>query len=70
MCYIKNIENPLKIPIEIKELYNDIYEYLIPDGYFFESFGCSYGQAIYGGKELSNHYIIKERKKEEDGTIH
>lgn len=68
--YNNNIENPLKVPIEVRELYNDIYEYTIPEEFYFESFGCSYGSAIYGGKELSNHYIIKERKKEEDGTIH
>lgn len=64
-----NIDNPLKVPIVIREIYNDIFEYRVEEPYYFESFGQSYGEAVYGGKKLSNHYIIKKRKnKNENNT--
>lgn len=66
--YNNNIDNPLKVPIIIREIYNDIFEYRVEEPYYFESFGQSYGEAVYGGKELSNHYVIKKRKKI-DGTV-
>ena len=61
------IHNPLNVEITKREIYNDIIEYSIPDGYYFESCGTSYGNHIYGTINLSNFYIIK--KKEEDGQV-
>ena len=66
MCY--KIDNPLNVHIETKEIYSGIFEHTVPEEYYFESFGCSYGNRIYTGSIPSNYYIIKERKK--DGTIH
>lgn len=55
------IENPLNVEITKKEIYNDIIEYSIPDEYYFESCGTSYGNHIYGTINLNNYYIIKKR---------
>jgi len=62
------IENPLNVEITKKEIYNDIIEYSIPDEYFFESCGTSYGNHIYGTINLNNYYIIKKRD-EQTNTI-
>ena len=62
------IENPLNVEITKKEIYNDIIEYSIPDEYFFESCGTSYGNHIYGTINLNNNYIIKKRD-EQTNTI-
>lgn len=59
------IHNPLDVEITKKEIYNDLFEYSVPEGYFFESCGTSYGNHIYGRLVLDNYYTIK--KKEEDG---
>lgn len=61
------IHNPLNVEITKKEIYNSIIEYSIPEDYYFESCGTSYGNHIYGTINLSNFYIIK--KKEEDGQV-
>lgn len=66
MCY--KIDNPLNVPIETKEIYNDIFEHIIPEDYYFESFGFSYGNRIYTGRIPSNYYVIKKRKKDENNT--
>ena len=66
---MKMIDNPLNVEITKKEIYNDLYEYSIPEDYYFESFGTSYGQHIYGRIVLDNYYIIK-KKEEDNGTIH
>ena len=60
------IDNPLNVPIETKEIYCDIFEHKIPEDYYFESFGFSYGNRIYTGKIPSNYYIIKKREKKDD----
>lgn len=58
------IHNPLNVEITKKEIYNSIIEYSIPEEYYFESCGTSYGNHIYGTINLSNFYTIK---KKEDG---
>lgn len=62
------IYNPDNVEITKKEIYNDIIEYSIPDEYFFESCGTSYGNHIYGTINLNNYYIIKKRD-EQTNTI-
>lgn len=58
------IDNPLNIEITKREIYNNIIEYKVPEGYYFESCGTSYGNCIYGMIKLSNYYVIKKRKNE------
>ena len=60
------IDNPLHVPIETKEIYCDIFEHIIPEDYYFESFGFSYGNRIYTRKTPDNYYIIKKREKKDD----
>lgn len=60
------IHNPLNVEITKKEIYNDIIEYSIPEGYYFESCGTSYGNHIYGFINLSNYYTIKKRENEDN----
>lgn len=48
-----------------EQIYNDVYRYIAEDGYHFESYGSNYGQIIYGGDELTNHYIIKKDESNE-----
>lgn len=60
------IHNPENVPIAKKEIYNNIIEYTVPEDYYFESCGTSYGNHIYGYIELSNYYVVKKMK--EDGT--
>lgn len=62
----RNIDNPLNVKIEKKEIYSCIFEYRIPDGFYFESCGVSYGNRIYASNNFTNYYIIK--KKDEKGT--
>lgn len=62
----RNISNPDNIPIAKTEIYNDIWEYRIPEDYYFESFGISYGNRIYGTTNLTNYYVIKKRENEID----
>lgn len=58
------IENKYGVEIKKEPLYNDIWEYSVPDGYYFDSYGTSYGNHIYGRLTLDNFYTI--RKKDED----
>lgn len=60
------IYNPDNIEIKKKEIYNNIIEYSVPEDYYFESCGVSYGNHIFGFIELSNYYTVKKRKDEED----
>lgn len=60
------IYNPLDIPIEKKEIYDTIWEYRIPDEYYFESCGTRYGNRIYGHLELDNYYTIRKNENDED----
>lgn len=46
-----------------EQIYNDVYRYIAEKGFHFESYGSNYGQIIYGGDELTNHYILR---KDED----
>lgn len=62
LMMIKNIECKYPIEINRKEIYPTIYEYILPEGYYFESCGTNYGNRIYAGEIPDNHYII--RKKE------
>lgn len=62
--YIKNIDNPLHIDIIKTEVYNGIFEYRLPIGYYFESCGTSYGNSIWGRAVLDNHYVVKKVEKE------
>ncbi len=56
------IYNPDNVEITKKEIYNDIIEYSIPEEYYFESCGTSYGNHIYGTINLGNFYTIKKRE--------
>lgn len=49
----------------IEQIYNGVFKYIAEDGYHFESYGSNYGQIIYGGDELTNHYIIKKDESNE-----
>lgn len=60
------IHNPNNVKIEKREIYNDIIEYSIPNDYYFESCGTSYGNRIYGSVKLDNYYVIKKKKDETD----
>lgn len=55
------INNPDNIEIRERKIYNDIVEYTIPENYYFESCGTSYGNRIYGHIQLSNYYTIRKR---------
>jgi len=58
------IYNPENVTITKKEIYSTIMEYSIPDDYYFECCGTSYGNRIYGKLVLDNYYTIKKRKNE------
>lgn len=62
------IYNPDNIKIEKREIYNDIWEFIIPHDYYFESCGISYGNRIYGAMKLENYYTIKKKKHEADSN--
>lgn len=55
------IHNPDNIEIKKKEIYDGVIEYMLPDGYYFECCGVSYGTCIFGTIELSNYYTVKKR---------
>lgn len=48
-----------------EQIYDGVFKYIAEDGYHFESYGSNYGQIIYGGDELVNHYIIKKDESNE-----
>lgn len=58
------IQNETGITIQKRQIYNGVFEYSVPEPYYFESYGQSYGNVIYGLDETTNHYIVK--KKEEN----
>lgn len=60
------IENPYNVEIEKKQIYDTIWEFRVPEEYYFESYGTSYGNTIYGRIVLDNHYIIKKRDNEDN----
>lgn len=51
-----------KYPIEIErnEIYPAIYEYVLPDGYYFESNGTNYGNHIFAREITDNFYIVRK----------
>ena len=57
---LENIENPEKIPIEAIEKYPYIFEYRLPDGYYFEGDGQQYGSTILAAGKLRQKYIVKK----------
>lgn len=58
------IHNPDNVNITKREIYNDIIEYSVPEGWYFESCGTSYGNHIYGSIQLSNYYTVRKREDE------
>lgn len=60
------IINEENIPITKTEIYPTVFDYELPDGYHFESENTIWGQHIFGGDPLENHYIVK---KDTDGTV-
>lgn len=60
------IENKYGVEIKIEPLYNEICRYTIPDQYYFESCGVSYGQQIFGRLTLDNYYVIRKKDGEND----
>lgn len=55
-----------KYPIEIErnEIYPAIYEYTLPEGYYFESNGTNYGNRIYARDITDNFYIVRKKYNE------
>ena len=62
------IFNPKNVEIQKKEIYNDVIEYRLPEGWYFESNGFSYGNRIYGTVNLSNYYTVKKKEDNETDT--
>lgn len=54
------ITNYQNIEIKKREMYPTIFDYELPEGYHFESNGFNWGNHIYGGDPLENHYIVKK----------
>ena len=63
----RNIDCKYPIEIERKEIYQSIYEYIVPESFYFECNGTNYGSRIYAREIPDNFYII--RKKNEDNTV-
>lgn len=61
---VKNIDCKFPIEIERKEIYQSIYEYSVPEGYYFECCGTNYGNIIYAREVPDNHYVIKKKDGE------
>jgi hypothetical protein len=61
MKMYKYIDNKYPIEIERKEIYPSIYEYSVPEGYFFESSGTNYGNRIYAREITDNFYIVRKK---------
>ena len=45
-----------------EQIYNGVFKYIAEDGYYFESYGVNYGNIVYGGEVLTNHYILRKYK--------
>ncbi len=54
------IINKYDIEIVKEKLYNEVSRYILPDGYYFESYGTNYGQVVFGMDDLTNNYIIRK----------
>ena len=69
MMMYKYIDCKYPIEIERNEIYPAIYEYVLPEGYLFESNGTNYGNHIYAREITDNFYIVRrvyETNTEED----
>lgn len=64
----KNIDCKYPIEIERKEIYQSIFEYILPDGYYFESCGTNYGNIIYAREIPDNFYIVRKENKENENN--
>lgn len=64
----KNIDCKYPIEIERKEIYQSIFEYILPDGYFFECRGTNYGNTIYAREIPDNFYIVRKENKENENN--
>ena len=60
MMMYKYIDCKYPIEIERNEIYPAIYEYILPDGYFFESNGTNYGNHIFAREITDNFYIVRK----------
>ena len=56
----KHIDCKYPIEIERNEIYPAIYEYKLPDGYYFESSGTNYGNRIFAREITDNFYIVRK----------
>lgn len=60
----KNIDCKYPIDIERNEIYESIYEYTVPEGYYFECQGTNYGNKIYARSIPDNFYIVRKTYNE------
>ena len=58
------IHNPENVPITKKEIYNNIIEYTVPEDYYFESCGTSYGILEHPGVASTPYYRLEIIRKE------
>lgn len=45
--------------------YEGLFKHIAPEGYEFWSYGCNYGNVVWGNYELSNPYVLKKKKIKE-----
>lgn len=64
----RNIDCKYPIEIERNEIYESIFEYTLPEGYYFESCGTNYGNKIYAREIPDNFYIVRKIYNE-DNTV-
>ena len=60
MMMYKYIDCKYPIEIERNEIYPAIYEYILPEDYYFESNGTNYGNRIYAREITDNFYIVRK----------
>ena len=58
------IINEENIPITKTEIYPTVFDYELPDGFYFQSENTIWGRHIFGGDPLENHYIVKKDENE------
>ena len=64
----RNIDCKYPIEIERNEIYESIFEYTLPEGYYFECGGTNYGNRIYARSIPDNFYIVRKIYNE-DNTV-
>ena len=67
MMMYKYIDCKYPIEIERNEIYPAIYEYVLPEEYYFESQGTNYGNRIYAREITDNIYIVRKKNGEDNG---